>query len=326
MIRPSRLKKGDELRVIAPAKSVAIVSDDNKRRALECLENDFGFKVSFGAHCNETDAFQSSSVASRVSDLHEAFADPKVKGILTVLGGYNSNQMLEHIDYGLIRKNPKVFCGFSDITALSNAIYKKTSMVTFSGPHFSTFACEKGMDYTLDYFAKCFLKSDVIEVKSPLKWSDDTWYLDQKNRTFITNDGMEVINPGFADGTIIGGNLCTLNLLHGTPYMPDLAETVLFVEDDYLVFPEIFDRDLQSLVMQTGFESVRAVVIGRFQKESKMTLDLLTQICRSKPQLAKLPTIANVDFGHTLPMITFPIGGKATVDARDKSPKLSIEW
>jgi muramoyltetrapeptide carboxypeptidase LdcA involved in peptidoglycan recycling len=78
--------------------------------------------------------------------------------------------------------------------------------------------------------------------------------------------------------------------------------------------------------MQPGFDAVRAVIIGRFQKESKMTLDLLTQICGSKPQLTKLPIIANVDFGHTLPIITFPIGGNVTVHARAKSPKLRIEW
>lgn len=326
MIKPLRLKKGEEIRVIAPAKSLTIVSEENKCRAVLRLEHDFGFKVSFGAHCNESDAFESSSVASRISDLHDAFADPNVKGILTVLGGYNTNQMLEQIDYELIRKNPKIFCGFSDITALSNAIYKKTSLVTFSGPHFSTFACEQGMDYTLDCFTKCFMTSDAIDVQSSSTWSDDAWYIDQKSRNFIHNDGMIVINPGFAEGTIIGGNLCTLNLLQGTPYMPDLAETVLFVEDDYLVFPEIFDRDLQSLIMQPGFEGVRAVVIGRFQKESKMSLDSLNQICGSKPQLARLPIIANVDFGHTLPMITFPIGGRASVDARIKSPALKIEW
>lgn len=326
MKKPSRLHRSDEIRVIAPANSLSIISDENRSAAIQRLKDEFGFEVSFSTHCSETGQFGSASVLSRVSDLHEAFSDPRVKGILTVIGGYNCNQLLEHIDYDLIAQNPKVLCGFSDITALSNAIWKKTSMVTFSGPHFSTFACEKGMDFTWRSFAKCLMSDEVAEAVAAPIWSDDAWYLDQENRTFLNNEGTVIINEGEATGTILGGNLCTLNLLQGTSYMPDLDGSILFLEDDALVFPEIFDRDLQSLVMQPGFDGVRALVIGRFQQASKMSLETLSVICQSKPKLRSLPIIANVDFGHTLPIMTFPIGGTAWLKARDQRVGLKVEW
>ncbi|MCJ7436116.1 MAG: LD-carboxypeptidase [Anaerolineales bacterium] len=89
------------------------------------------------------DAFDSSPITSRVADIHAAFADPKVKGILTAIGGYNSNQLLRYLDYDLIRANPQILCVFSDITALGTAIYARTGMISYSGPHFSTFGMER---------------------------------------------------------------------------------------------------------------------------------------------------------------------------------------
>ena len=124
---PNKLKAGDEVRVVAPAKSMGIISPENKAQAIKILTA-MGLRVTFGKHVDELDIMQSSSIESRVTDLHEAFADPNVKGILTVIGGYNSNQLLSYIDYELIRQNPKFFCGYSDITAVANAIYAKNGV------------------------------------------------------------------------------------------------------------------------------------------------------------------------------------------------------
>ena len=110
MIIPEKLKHGDEIRVIAPARSLRIISRENQEIASKFLET-LGLRITFGKHVLESDLFASSSVKSRLHDLHEAFSDPNVKGILTVIGGYNSNQLLPYIDYDLITKNPKIFCG-----------------------------------------------------------------------------------------------------------------------------------------------------------------------------------------------------------------------
>ncbi|TCS81026.1 S66 family peptidase [Tepidibacillus fermentans] len=320
---PNKLKRGDEIRVVSPSRSLSVVNQANQKIAIDRLES-LGFHVTFGDHCYESDEFHSSSIESRIEDLHNAFSDPNVKAILTSIGGYNSNQILKYLDYSLIQANPKILCGYSDITALGNAIYTKTGLTTYSGPHFSTFGILKGMDYTIDYFQKALMTDEIIEVKPSDFWSDDPWYLDQENRTFIENNGWYVINEGKAEGVIIGGNLCTLNLLQGTEFMPSLKNTILFIEDDELTFPENFDRDLQSLIHQKGFEEVRGIVIGRFQKKSEMSREILKKIIKSKKELDTIPVIADVDFGHTYPQITFPIGGKVSIVAKGNESKIKI--
>lgn len=308
MIIPPKLRKGDEIRVIAPARSLSMISEESRAIANKRFE-ELGLKISFSKNCEVTDEFTSSSIEERIDDIHEAFLDNNIKGILTVIGGHNSNQLLSYIHYDLIQNNPKVLCGYSDITALSNAIYHKTGLITYSGPHYSTFGMMKGIDYTVEYFKKCLFLSEAYRVTPSSEWSDDSWYLDQENRAFNKNDGYKVINKGKACGEIIGGNLCTLNLLQGTQFMPDLTDAILFIEDDELTFPENFDRDLQSLIHQPNFQNVKGIVLGRFQTASKMEEKKLLKIIKSKKELERIPVVSNVDFGHTAPHITFPIGG-----------------
>ena len=315
---PSKLKSGDEIRIVAPSRSLAIISKDT-RIIGDARFKELGLKLSFGKHVNEMDDFASSSIKSRVQDLHDAFNDKKIKAIISVIGGFNCNQLLRYLDYELIKNNPKILIGYSDTTALQNAIYAKTGLVTYSGPAYSTFGMKKGFEYTLDYFKRCLFSNELIEIKPSVEWSDDTWYKNQESREFIKNKGFYVINKG----TIIGANLCTLNLLQGTEYMPSLEDSVLFLEDDEESNPLLFDRDLQSLIHQPGFNKVKGIVIGRFQKVSKVDYNLITQIIKSKKELDKIPVIYDADFGHTSPMITFPIGGTVEINA-SKNPSIKI--
>ncbi len=259
--------------------------------------------------------------------MHDAFKDENIKAILTTLGGFNSNQLLRYLDYDLIKSKPKILCGYSDITALQNAIYSKTKMVTYSSPHFSMFGMLKGLEYTIHHFKKCLMGNDLIDVLPSESWSDDRWFEDQEKREFITNNGYLTINEGDAEGTIIGGNLCTFQLLHGTEYMPELSSAIIFIEDcveSNETFVQNFDRYLQSLIHQPQFEGVKGIVIGRFERASDMTDKKLTTIIKTKKELSAIPIIANVDFGHTTPQITFPIGGKASLHAHKNEVKLRI--
>ncbi|MBS0272543.1 MAG: LD-carboxypeptidase [Proteobacteria bacterium] len=314
---PSKLKEGDEIRVIAPSRSMGIISNTNKVLAIKALER-LGLKVSFGRHVNEQDIMHSSSIESRLTDLHEAFSNPNVKAILAVIGGYNSNQLLDYIDYNLIKRNPKIFCGFSDITALGNAIYHKTELITYSGLHFSSFAMQKGFDYSLEYFKKIFFESNEISLVSSKEWSDDAWYLDQEKRVFHPNPGYKVIHPGHAKGKIVGGNLGTLRLLCGTPYMPPLDDTILFLEEvssSSSTDVYEFDRNLQALTQEPHFEKVRAIVIGRFENSFGMTDEKLHYILSTKAALKNISIVADADFGHTTPIYTFPIGSNCYLNA-----------
>lgn len=325
---PAKLKKGDEVRVIAPSRSMVILGEDCKKIATERLEA-LGLKVTFGKYVMEADSdYLCTSVEHRVEDLNEAFKDKNVKAILTVIGGFNSNQMLDYIDYEAIKENPKIFCGFSDITTLSNSIYAKTGLVTYSGPHYSSFGMLKGFEYTLEYFKKMFFEDKEIEIKSSKEWSDDAWFIDQENREFIKNDGMFVINEGEAEGEIVGGNLCTLNLLQGTEYMPNIENKILFLEDDDMagkIYLMEFDRNLQSLIHMPEFKTVKALVLGRSQKATDMTKEKWIKLIKNKPELANIPVIAGVDFGHSTPIITFPIGGNARLKAKDNNIELYIK-
>lgn len=168
------------------------------------------------------------------------------------------------------------------------------------------------------------MSNDTFEIRPSTEWSDDEWYKNQDNRLLEKNTGWQLINAGKASGTILGGNLCTLNLLQGTKYMPDLNDSILFLEDDELTFPENFGRDLQSLIHQPGFDSVKGVVIGRFQKASKITQGLLKQIIKSKEELNNVPVVADVDFGHTDPKVTFPVGGTCRLEASKNNLSIQI--
>jgi muramoyltetrapeptide carboxypeptidase len=320
---PNKLTAGAHVRVIAPATSLAVITAEQRATATQRFQ-EMGLSVSFSKHAEEIDLMGSSALAERVDDLHAAFADPHVDAVITVLGGYNSHQLLPYLDYELIRSNPKIFCGYSDITALSNALYAKTGLVTYSGPHYSTFGMQKGIEYTTEYFKKCFFSAEPYEVLPAPTWSDDAWYRDQENRDFIPHEGYVVLQEGEAEGTLIGGNASTLILLNGTPYLPPLAGSILMLEDDLEATPHAFQRYLQALIHQPGFEGVRGLVIGRFQKATNMTDELLRYIISTKRELRGLPIIAQANFGHTTPQFTFPIGGQGTMSAVGDMGRFSI--
>jgi muramoyltetrapeptide carboxypeptidase LdcA involved in peptidoglycan recycling len=319
---PKKLKAGDEVRVLTTARSLAILSKENRMSAVETLQ-ELGLNVSFGAHAEEADEFASNSIERRVEDIHAAFSDPHVKMVLPVIGGFNANQMLNHLDYKLIKKNPKIFGGFSDNTVLQNAIFTKTGLVTYSSPNFSSFAHPLSMDYTVEYFIKCLFQDKPYVIAPSKKWDDYSWWKgDRPNET--QNSGFWVINGGKAEGTILGANLNTFGLLQGTEFMPDLRNSVLFFEDDDMSNAATFDRDLQSVIHQPSFKKVRGIVIGRFEIKSQITRNTITRIIKTKRELDRIPVVANVDFGHTNPLITFPIGGSVALDATKEIPNIII--
>jgi muramoyltetrapeptide carboxypeptidase LdcA involved in peptidoglycan recycling len=325
-ILPAKLKSGDHVRVITPARSFAMIPKEQREISTSRFQA-MGLRVSFGKYIEECDEFKSSTAEHRLEDLHDAFSDKSINAILTVIGGFNSNQLLKYIDYDLIRKNPKIFCGYSDITALQNAIFAKTGLVAYSGPHFSSFAMKQRFDFTLNHFKRCLFEAGPFELKPSENWSDDQWYMDQEKRNFIPNPGIAVVNPGNANGTIVGGNLCTFNLLHGTEFMPSLKDTVLFIEDDeaYGAMTDFeVDRNLQSIIHLPDFSGVKALVIGRFQKASEMSLEKITRIVSTKRELKSIPVIYGLDFGHTDPCLTFPIGGSIEIDAKAGEAKMRI--
>ncbi len=304
----NKLRPGDEVRVIAPSRNLTEVRQDVHHHAVDFWAKE-GFRLTFSRNCREIDKFHSSSITSRVDDIHEAFLDPNVKMVITCLGGFNTNQLLRRLDYNLIAENPKILCGFSDITALLNAIYAKTGLVTYYGPHYGSFVFDKEAGYTRKAFFDCVMEDAPISLVPS-----------------ATAVAYHTIQEGACEGTIIGGNLCTLNLLQGTPYMPDIRDKVLFLEDDNIMgdyFCYEFDRNLESLLQIDGADTVKGIVFGRFGDSCGLSTDTIADIIRDKVP-TDIPIIFGADFGHVFPMITFPIGGTVRISANCDSVDIQI--
>lgn len=305
---PPKLKEWSHIRIIAPARSCALLSEENIINAQRRLESHW-FTISYGEHIFEKDMFFSSSKKSRIHDLHEAFRDISVNWILTVIWWYNSNDLLDDINYDLIRNNPKVLCWFSDITALSTAITKKTWLITYSWPHFSSRAMKKWFEYSERCFLEIACKSQTCKLVSSEERSDDAWYLDQDNRDIIKNSWYVVVNEWHASWKLWWWNLCTLNLLQWTEYMPDLANAILFLEDTDMPwdhFPMEFKRNIISLLSQINW-SIKWLLVWRFPKKTNMNNEKFKYIIEDIEWLKNIPIVTNVDFWHTTPINTIPI-------------------
>ena len=315
-IIPAKLQKGDKIMIVAPSTGLKLIAGECRERA-EKRFREMGLVLEFAPNTKDENwnELGTGSVKQRADDIMTAFKDKSVKAIFTVLGGFNSNQILAHLDYDVIRQNPKIICGFSDITALLAAIQAKTGLETYYGPHYSSVGMKLGCEYTLDHLQKMLFADAPVEVKPSAEWSDDPWYIDQDKREFIQNKGYWVLHEGKAEGKIVGGNLCTFNLLLGTDMRPAFEkDTILMIEDDAESYPAAFDRNLQALCHQPDFKNVKGLVIGRFQKGSNMSREMLEFIINNKPELKDTPVLANVDYGHTTPILTIPLGGHAIMN------------
>jgi muramoyltetrapeptide carboxypeptidase len=322
VIVPDKLRTGDEIRVLAISRSIGGlkqypgISDadvDFARAALETL----GLRVSFGRHVMENDGNLTTTVAARLEDWYDALADPKVKGIMAVTGGIGAIQLLDALDFARVAAHPKILCGYSDITFLCNAILARTGIMTYYGPHFSTFMMRKGREYLERYFRACLFEAQPFEVVPSSEWSDDGWIKEQEKRHYHPNEGWWGINAGEAEGTVLGGAFVGLNLLQGSRFFPPLENSILFLECPSEGKSTLMNLDmgLRALTMQPGFGGVRGIVIGRYARDGGIGRERMTTMIKNIPALASMPVIANCDFGHTTPILTLPIGGQCRMRA-----------
>ena len=306
----ARLRPGDEVRVVSPAVSLGFIPEGQRTMAGERLE-ELGLRISYSTNAGVLDRFDSSPVEARVDDLHEAFADATVKGMLTTLGGYNSNALLDYLDYDLIRANPKILCGFSDITALATAIHAKIGLLTYSGPHFTTFGMKHGIDYTREYFVRCLMSDEPFEVLPADHWSDDLWYVDQDNRDFVPNPGYQVIHEGEVGGQTPRRQPRDPRPSCSGPRSYQIwTESILLLEDDEedgrpRLRPRAAIPDPPTELRRRTSPCVRSVSES-FEHGPRYPSRLSS---RASASWTALPIVAEASFGHTTPQFTFPIGG-----------------
>lgn len=318
-----RLEKGKLIGIIAPADPVAGVCEEEViMRGFKYLQNR-GFSVVVGDSVKKlTKSHEVTPTSLVINDIHNFIKNDNVGCIMAFWGGFNTNRILDKLDYDLIKKNPKIFIGYSDITALTTAITTKTGLVTFSGPGVISFAKPEPFEYTWNYFEKmCVNPEEKLAIESSPNYADDLYFLreDKNHRIKKNNEGVKSFAGGKAKGEIVAGNLQTLLALNGTGYLPDLKGKILFVEEDETSTPAHVERFICQCKQLGWFKNINGLVIGRFTEYSEFSKeDSLEDILKNYFHDVSFPVIYNADFGHSDPLITIPNGGIATIDADKK--------
>lgn len=318
MQKPPRLKEGQKIGMIAPADPVrGICPEETIRRGYEYLENK-GFQVVEGESVKVLTQTHTAGPASlRVNDIHEFLRRDDIGCIMAFWGGFNSNQLLDHLDYDLFRENPKIIIGYSDVTALTTAITTKTGLITFSGPGGISFAKPEPFEYTWDSFRKmCIDPQESVTMEASPEYADDLYFLreDDDHRIVKRNDGIKVFTKGESEGEVVAGNLQTLLLLNGTGYLPDMKGKILFLEEDETSTPAHVDRFLCQGKQLGWFDDAKGVILGRFTEQSQFSAeDSVENLLREYFSEVTFPVLYNANFGHSDPLFTIPNGGTCII-------------
>ena len=327
-ILPSPLRKGDTIGVISSSSPVASFCPRRLQRGVAELERR-GFKVKLGTFAASRYKHTAGTVRQRIADLHAMFADKEVKAIICTIGGYNSNQLLEHIDYDLIRAHPKIFMGYSDSTVLLNAMFVKTGLVTYLGPAVLPQFGEPGgmLPFTWRHFEKVLMLPGDVEIDASGEWTDECVRWDENDdhpRAMYPNEGLKVLRSGSGSGRLIGGNIGSLLLLSGTSFMPSFRGAILCLEEDETETPASIDRLMMHVRHIGALKEIHGMIIGRAHgKQGFSPQDSFEDIILDACEGYSFPIVMNFDFGHTDPMLTLPIGGMCAMDTSG-SPLLSI--
>lgn len=303
VIKPARLKPGQRVGIVAPASSVP--EFDQITMANEIVDS-LGFEPVEGDNLYARSNYLAGDDRSRAADVNAMFADDSIDAIFCLRGGYGTTRMLPYLDYDVIRANPKVITGYSDITGLINAITQKTGLVTFHGP----IAMQNFSDYTLSEYRKVLVepaKSAVIAAAPPFETRPGL--IDKTNRILT-------ITGGKARGRLIGGNLTLLTSINGTPYEPDYEGAILFLEDVDEA-PYRVDRMLTELWLSGHLQNVAGVALGKFTETGGYGGNefSLEDVFRMRFEPLGVPTVRGLMIGHVEDQTTVPVGIEAELDA-----------
>ena len=294
--KPQYLKKGDKVYLITPS---GFATEEKINKAIENIKS-LGLEVEFSKKIYAKYGYLAGTDEERLEDLHYAFANPDIKAVFCVRGGYGATRLLDKIDYKLIRKNPKIFVGFSDITALHSAFLTKTGLIGIHG----IVGASNFSDYT----------------RSQL---ENLLFSTQENYKLPCHSG-EVITHGNTKGILVGGNLSLLVSLIGTEFLPSFRNKIVFIEE-IAEPPYKIDRMLTHLLMATDLKNANALVFGTFNKCDLENFDIppensltIKQIIEEKFSDFGKPVLYNLNFGHIDNACIFPIGVEVSVNTEKK--------
>lgn len=318
-----KLKKGDIIGYYSPSSPATFFAPTRYERAKKFLENK-GFKMLAGNLSGKSEGYRSGTIKERSRELNELIYNPEVKCIMSTIGGMNSNSILPFIDYEEIKKNPKIFIGYSDVTAILLGIYAKTGITTFYGPALVASFGEFSplVDKTYEYFKDILIEKDKLPyiLKTPDEYTDEfiNWEEQNFSKNTYKNHLITVIE-GKVQGRLIGGNLNTIYGIWGSEYMPEIKEgDILFIEDSLKNASEI-ERSFSFLKINGVFDKVSGIILGKHelfdsQNSGKKPYEILLEVLDGK----KIPFLAEFDCCHTHPMLTLPIGAEVELDSTNK--------
>ena len=304
LIRPKALRPGDTVGLITPS---SYVSDPDRLALAERTARYFGLVPKFGKNVRKRDGYLGGGIEDRVEDLHAMFRDPEVKAVFAIRGGYGAAQLLDALDYDLIRSHPKIFLGYSDITALHLAIQKRAGLMTFHGP----IALSRFTPYTQTYFRKALFETEPLgRITNP----PDS---DPLRPAHI----LRAVRPGRARGPLIGGNLTLISTTMGTPYEIETSGRILFLED-VDEQPYSIDRMLTQLRLAGKLSGAAGIIFGEcqdcrprdFKPSYESTLSVGEVVDEILGRL-RVPVLSGLTIGHTDDQLTLPLGVMAELNA-----------
>lgn len=304
LIKPRALAKGDAVGLITPS---TFVSDPDRLQTVERTIRYFGLEPKWSRNAGKRAGYVGGSIEERLDDLHAMFADSSVKAVFCVRGGYGSGQLLDRIDYKLIRSNPKIFIGYSDITAMHLAIHKMTGLVTFHGPvPLSAFT-----PFTQGWYKKALFESRPLgEMTNPAE-----------GNLLRPAHKLRTVRGGKARGPLMGGNLSLIAATMGTPYEIDTRGKILFIED-VDEQPYSIDRMLTNLRLAGKLRVAAGIVWGECAdcrpRDFKPSFDGTFSTGEVVDQIlgtAGVPVLGGLTIGHTDDQLTLPVGVMAEMDA-----------
>lgn len=328
LIKPKKLKKGDTIAILSPSAGLAAIFPHRLDNAIKFLKNQ-GYKIKEFPCTRKNDGWESASAKERAKDIMNAFLDKEVKAIICTIGGNTANKILKYLDFRKIKDNPKIFCGYSDISVLHYAILKKTNLSTFYGPCAMTQFGEypEPLKYTIEYFNKA-ISGKIGKINPSNEWTDEVLDWGQKKdieraRKLEKNKPFEWLRKGNAKGRIIGGCLPSIVHLIGTEYWPDHKGKILFIEipegqkfDEGEPPPEV-DSLLCDLELAGIFKEIKGLIVGRPFRYNKEETEDFKRIILDNTKEYDFPILYGVDIGHTDPQITIPLGAEVEIDSKE---------
>lgn len=329
LLKSKSLKIGDTIGLVSPSAPLAGLVPHRTQRGIRMLQ-ELGFKTKIGKHALKITDHTAGNAKERAEDINTFFRDKEVKAIFSFTGGNHSNQVLKYLDFNLIKKNPKIFLGYSDATVLHFALYTEANLVTFYGPAVLTQFAEnpKVLPYTETYFKKALMKTQRIgKIQPSSQWTDEIldWFKKEdlkRPRKMKRNKRWQWLKSGKAEGQILGGCITSMMHLRGTTYWPNFSNSILFWEtpesgDDFTRGEKVenIDSYLANLELSGVFEDIKGMIVGRFFGYFEHEQREVVKIIKERTSDYKFPILLNVDIGHSDPMVTVPLGVKTKIDS-----------